>query len=120
MIARPDSRGYFVPGLRPFRNESNQNVPMRLRFSIRDLLLLTVIVALAIGWWLDHRKLTKENSAEFAVYYLKYADAKDACGSLQKLFAETIQTFPCTYDPTSSTQFSLGHWQSGRARSSCC
>ena len=24
-------------------------------FSIRDLLLVTVIAALAIGWWLDHR-----------------------------------------------------------------
>ena len=32
---------------------------MRLRFSIRDLLWLTVIVALAVGWWLDHRRLTE-------------------------------------------------------------
>ena len=31
---------------------------MRIRFTIRDLLLITVIVALAVGWWLDHRKLT--------------------------------------------------------------
>ena len=28
---------------------------MALRFTIRDLLWLTVVVALAIGWWLDHR-----------------------------------------------------------------
>ena len=27
---------------------------MRLRFSIRDLLWLTVVVALAAGWWVDH------------------------------------------------------------------
>ena len=27
---------------------------MRFRFSICDLLWLTVVVALAIGWWLDH------------------------------------------------------------------
>jgi hypothetical protein len=27
---------------------------MRLRFTIRDLLWLTALVALAIGWWLDH------------------------------------------------------------------
>jgi len=26
-----------------------------LRFSIRDLLLLTTIAAVALGWWLDHR-----------------------------------------------------------------
>jgi hypothetical protein len=26
-------------------------------FSIRDLLWLTALVALGVGWWLDHRKL---------------------------------------------------------------
>ena len=31
--------------------------PMRLRFTIRDLLLLTVIVALAAGWWADRRAM---------------------------------------------------------------
>lgn len=60
---------------------------MRFRFSIRDLLLLTVIAALAIGWWLDHRKLTKENEVGFSIYYLRYVDASTVCGSLQKLFA---------------------------------
>ena len=28
-----------------------------MKFSIRDLLLMTVIVALAVGWWLDRRSL---------------------------------------------------------------
>jgi hypothetical protein len=27
---------------------------MKLRFSIRELILVTVIVALAVGWWVDH------------------------------------------------------------------
>jgi hypothetical protein len=27
-----------------------------MKFSVRDLFLVTVIVALAVGWWLDHRK----------------------------------------------------------------
>ena len=31
---------------------------MRLRFTIRDLLLATLIVALIAGWWFDHRRLT--------------------------------------------------------------
>jgi hypothetical protein len=31
---------------------------MRLRFTIRDLLWLTLVVALATGWWLDHKQLT--------------------------------------------------------------
>jgi hypothetical protein len=28
------------------------------KFTIRELLLLTVIVGLAVGWWLDHRLLS--------------------------------------------------------------
>jgi hypothetical protein len=27
-------------------------------FKIRDLLWLTVVVALGVGWWVDHRRLT--------------------------------------------------------------
>lgn len=32
-----------------------------MRFSIRDLLWLTVVVALAVTWWLDHRQQGAEN-----------------------------------------------------------
>ena len=31
-----------------------------MKFSIRDLLLVTVIVALAVGWWVDHVQLKVE------------------------------------------------------------
>jgi hypothetical protein len=30
------------------------------RFTIRDVLWLTVVVGLAVGWWLDHRFLTDD------------------------------------------------------------
>ena len=33
-----------------------------MKFTIRDLLLVTVIVALAVGWTIDHRR--QANSAE--------------------------------------------------------
>ena len=33
--------------------------PMRLRFTFRGLLRLTVVVALAVGWWLDHVSTVK-------------------------------------------------------------
>ena len=31
-----------------------------MKFSIRDLLLVTVIVALAVAWWVDRSRLTGE------------------------------------------------------------
>ena len=31
-----------------------------MKFSIRDLVLTTVIVAVALGWWLDRSRLAKE------------------------------------------------------------
>ena len=34
-----------------------------MRFSIRDLFLVTMIVALAVGWWVDRAKLTSEQEA---------------------------------------------------------
>ena len=38
------------------------------RFTIRDVLLVMVIVGLSVGWWLDRTALTagKENAQEFA------------------------------------------------------
>jgi len=32
---------------------------MQLRFSIRDLLLVTAIIALAAGWWIDHQRISR-------------------------------------------------------------
>jgi hypothetical protein len=32
---------------------------MRFQFSIRDLLLVVVIGALAAGWWADHQRITR-------------------------------------------------------------
>ena len=32
-----------------------------MKFTIRDLFLVTMIVALAVGWWLDRSHLASEN-----------------------------------------------------------
>ena len=32
-----------------------------MKFSIRDLLWLTVVVALGLGWWVDHRQIVRES-----------------------------------------------------------
>ena len=34
-----------------------------MRFTIRDLLWLTVVVALGLGWWLHHRSWVQRHSA---------------------------------------------------------
>jgi hypothetical protein len=49
-------------------NAMTETKPKRrwFRFSIRDLLWLTVVVGMAIGWWLDHYRqttLTAEGTA---------------------------------------------------------
>ena len=31
-----------------------------MKFSIRDLILVTVIVAVLLAWWLDHRQQARE------------------------------------------------------------
>ena len=37
------------------------------RFSIRELMLMTLVVALVIGWWLEHRKQqSMDDAREFA------------------------------------------------------
>ena len=32
---------------------------MKIQFSIRDLLLIIAIVALAAGWWIDHQRINR-------------------------------------------------------------
>jgi hypothetical protein len=59
-----------------------------LSFSIRDLLLLTVIAALAFGWWFDHRKLTKDNGMVLTLHYLQYVDASVTAKKLKTMFSE--------------------------------
>ena len=51
-----------------------------MKFSIRDLLLFTLIVALVVGWWMDHQrqaiqvktfvKLQKEAAAKIRLFNL--------------------------------------------------
>ncbi len=37
----------------------------RPRFSIRDLLWLTLVVGMAVGWWVDHDRLWAKYAEQF-------------------------------------------------------
>jgi hypothetical protein len=47
-----------------------------MKFTIREVLLCTVIAALAIGWWLDHARLTRlpKSQSPDSEYQLVVAD----------------------------------------------
>jgi hypothetical protein len=45
------------------------------RFSIRDVLWLTVVVAMAVGWWIDRVGLKRQENATVNYWAQKLADA---------------------------------------------
>ena len=47
--------GLFAPSV---NTEAQPKPPRKFWFSIRDILWLTVVVAVIVAWWLDHRALT--------------------------------------------------------------
>ena len=42
---------------------AQEDDPPMFRFTIRDVLWLTVVVALAVGWWIEHRSQTAKVEA---------------------------------------------------------
>ncbi len=53
-----------------------------MKFSIRDLFLLTVIVAMGLGWWLDRRRLVwKLQEPERIRLYLQSIDRDLSTGA---------------------------------------
>lgn len=46
------------------------------RFSIRELILLTVIVAISLGWWLDRSRLALENKVYARWLAATFADSR--------------------------------------------
>jgi hypothetical protein len=61
---------------------------MRFRFSIRDLLWLTALVAMAAGWWLDHRRVQTQNAeiqAKYKQLEIKLSIIEDGLIELKEL-----------------------------------
>ena len=62
---------------------------MRFQFTIRDLLLIIVIAALAAGWWIDHQRINRLTVQKWEYREETYfgsalwnlgADGWEACG----------------------------------------
>ena len=72
---------------------------MKIQFSIRDLLLMTVIIAVSVGWWLDHRVLVNryevpnKGRQSVMVYPIKTADANVVIKVLQTTLAGESVSF---------------------------
>ena len=61
---------------------------MRLRFTIRDLLWLTVVVALAVGWCIEHQNFIRRDEPMAQVYTLKFSDPRDTRDVLRSIYAD--------------------------------
>ena len=74
-----------------------------MKFTIRDLLLVTVIVALALGWWLDHREWVESYSTkshESEIWEARSAELQNRADIL----AERLSTTPNSTTPTPATK----------------
>ena len=68
-----------------------------LRFSIRELLTLTLVVGLAVGWWLDRRIMAIREAALRSELYL----ASDHAAGLKQLVED--QGFRVTFEKRGDT-----------------
>ncbi len=81
-----------------------------LKFSIRDLLWITFIVALAVGWWLDRTRLLEESQyIEAQLEFAKsQAAAEEAVAKAQAAYAKARAEFD-DLRPTSDEGPVLGY-----------
>lgn len=89
-----------------------------MKFSIRDLLLVTLIVALSMAWWLDRTRLAKETQhLETRIkYYEASADAVRSLANAQAVYNsarakwerdltdQTTETWPTTEETRLTTE----------------
>ena len=55
---------------------------MKVQFSIRDLLLIIAIIALAAGWWIDHQRINKMAMQKWEYKIAKLNDLDAELGPL--------------------------------------
>ena len=65
-----------------------------LRFSIRDVLWLTVVVGMGIGWWIDRSRLRGEILSERAIGRIIHGHSEDALNERNELAAVLDEVDP--------------------------
>ncbi len=66
--------------------------PRRRQLTLRTLMLVVLILALALGWWVDHGNLTKKIPAqpppnlEIMITSLRNANAQEMVNAVRELF----------------------------------
>ena len=55
------------------------------RFTIRDLLLMTVIVAISLGWWIDRSRVAGERDSAESSFHRRHREADVAEVNLRML-----------------------------------
>jgi hypothetical protein len=80
---------------------------MRLRFTIRDLLWLTAVVALALGWYLDRTGVARHD-AESSRQASEFKSRWIALAELQNTLDGLIRRHTQLADSPINNQFELG------------
>ena len=62
-----------------------------MKFTIRDLLLITALVAVLLGWWIDRSRLAAQSAKNEAIWKALFDDAMAnlSASSPQERFYET-------------------------------
>jgi hypothetical protein len=67
-----------------YAKRENVQTCVRLRYSTRDLLWLTLVVAMGLGWWMDRRP----QKQHISVYYVQWTDPEKDAKLLQDIYSD--------------------------------
>ena len=82
-------------------SNSSVNSDLPLRFTIRDLLWLTVVAALAVGWWLEH---DRSEAKRIKAYLSGYDQLHRALLLLYKEHHIQLPGYPLTWQEINEAQ----------------
>jgi hypothetical protein len=64
---------------------------MKFRLSINDLLWLALVVVMAVGWWIDHRRVASKPTTTI-IYQPKEQDAASRDKELEEILKKMLRS----------------------------